>query len=47
MGVKIKIKILEIFSVPYTLDVTSFFFLICTMGLWVLRQLLAYCTSPG
>jgi hypothetical protein len=24
-----------------------FFFLICAVGLWVLRPLLAYCTSPG
>jgi hypothetical protein len=23
------------------------FFLICTLGLWVLRPLLAYCTSVG
>jgi hypothetical protein len=23
------------------------FFLICAVGLWVLRPLLAYCTSPG
>jgi hypothetical protein len=23
------------------------FFLVCAVGLWVLRPLLAYCTSPG
>jgi hypothetical protein len=27
--------------------VSNLFFLICAVGLWVLRPLLAYCTSPG
>jgi hypothetical protein len=26
---------------------TFFFFLVCAVGLWVLRLLLAYFTSPG
>jgi hypothetical protein len=25
----------------------NIFFFICAVGLWVLRPLLAYCTSPG
>jgi hypothetical protein len=28
-------------------DWLFFFFLICAVGFWVLRSLLAYCTSPG
>jgi hypothetical protein len=34
-------------DMPSTLDIPLFFFLIRAVGLWVLRPLLAYCTSPG
>jgi hypothetical protein len=33
--------------VKQTMAIVKNFFFICAVGLWVLRPLLAYCTSPG
>jgi hypothetical protein len=38
-------RLLELASMYDT--VKKFFILICAVGLWVLRPLQAYCTSPG
>jgi hypothetical protein len=43
-GLDVRIVLKEF---PSQFDVTNNFFLIFAVGLWVLRPLQAYCTSPG
>jgi hypothetical protein len=43
----IKVSWRSISLVKHRENFTFTFFLICAVGLWVLRPLLAYCTGPG